>query len=63
MGNGSLSLGVERPEREVIYQLPFSAEIKERVELYVYSSSVPSGQVIGWNLSLKFLVDGVLIVP
>jgi hypothetical protein len=47
MGSGSLSLGVERPEREVIYQLPFSAEIKERVELYVYSSSVPSGQVIG----------------
>jgi hypothetical protein len=31
---------------------PYSAEVKERVELYLYSSSVPSWQVIGWPLPL-----------
>ena len=33
---------------------PFSAEVKERVELYLYSISGPSWPVIGWPLPLRF---------
>ena len=33
---------------------PFSAEVKERVELYLYSRSGPSWPVLGWNLLLPF---------
>ena len=32
--------------------IPSSAEVKERVELYLYSPSGPSWPVIGWNLPL-----------
>jgi hypothetical protein len=31
---------------------PFSAEFKERVEVYLYSPSEPSWFVLGWNLPL-----------
>ena len=34
---------------------PSSAEIKESVELYLYSTSGPSWPVIGWPLSLPFM--------
>ena len=33
---------------------PFSAEVKERVELYLYSTSGPSWPVIGWTLPLPY---------
>jgi hypothetical protein len=33
---------VKRPGRGVNHPPPFSAEVKERVELYLYSPSVPS---------------------
>jgi hypothetical protein len=33
---------------------PSSAEVKKRVEIYIYSPSVPSRQVIGWILTLKY---------
>jgi len=36
MGTGSFS-GVKRPGRGVDHPLPSSAEVKERVELYLYS--------------------------
>jgi hypothetical protein len=46
MGTG-LFPGLKRPERAINHPPPFSAEVKEIVDLYLYSSSVPSWQVIG----------------
>jgi hypothetical protein len=37
--------GVKRPERGVNHPPPSSAEVKERVELYLYSPSGPSWSV------------------
>jgi hypothetical protein len=53
MGTGSFS-GVKRPGRGVDHPPPSSAEVKERVELYLYSPSRPSRPVLGWNLPLLF---------
>ena len=39
--------GVKWPGRGVDHPTPSSAEVKERVELYVYSSSGPSWPVLG----------------
>ena len=52
MGAGCLyGGGVMRPKLGVNYPLPFSAEVKERVELYLYSLSLslsgPLGPVLG----------------
>jgi len=33
---------VKRPERGVKHPLPFSAEVRERVEIYLYCPYVPS---------------------
>ena len=44
MGTGSF-LGLKRPERGVTTN-PSSAEVKERVELYLYSPSGPSWPII-----------------
>ena len=41
MGTGVFP-GVKRPERGVDRPPPFNTEIKERVELYLYSPSGPS---------------------
>jgi hypothetical protein len=46
MGTGSFP-GVKRPGRGVDHPYPSSAEAKERVELYLYSTSAPSLPVIG----------------
>jgi hypothetical protein len=46
MGTGSFP-GVKRPGRDVAHPLSSSAEVKERVELYIYSSSGPSWPVLG----------------
>jgi len=51
MGNGSFT-GIKRPERSVDHPTPSSAQIKERVELYLYSPSGPSWPVLGWILPL-----------
>jgi hypothetical protein len=51
MGTGSFP-GVKRPRRGVDHPPPCSAEVKERVELYLYSPSGPSWPVIGWTLPL-----------
>ena len=34
---------------------PISVEVKERVELYIYSPSVPSWPVLGWTSPLLYL--------
>ena len=41
--------GVKRPERGVNHTPQTSAEVEERVELYLYSSSGPSWPVPGRN--------------
>jgi len=55
MGNGSFP-GVKRPGRGVDHPPPFSAEVTERVALYLYSPSGPSWPVIGWILSLPLFL-------
>ena len=54
MGTQSLQ-GVKRPGLGVNYPPPSSAEIKEIVELYLYSPSGPSCPVIGWTVTLHLL--------
>jgi len=49
MGNGSFP-GVRRPGRDVDHPPRSSAEVKERVELYLYSPAGPSWPVLGWSL-------------
>ena len=44
--------GVKRPGRGVNHTIPSSAEVKERVKLYIYSTSGPSWPVLGWALPL-----------
>jgi hypothetical protein len=46
MGTGSFP-GVKRPGRSVDHPPPSSAEVKERVELYLYSPYGPSWPVVG----------------
>ena len=46
VGTGSLP-GVRRPGRCVNHPPTSSAEVKERVELYLYSPSGPSWTVVG----------------
>jgi len=46
MGTGSFP-GVKRPGHGADYPLPSSAEVKEIVELYLYSPSGPSWPVLG----------------
>jgi hypothetical protein len=45
-------LGVKRLGRGVDHPPPSSAEVKERVELYLYSPFGPSWPVLGWTLPL-----------
>jgi len=42
-----LFLGVKQPGHGVNYPFPSSTEVKEKVELYFYSSSGPSKHLIG----------------
>jgi hypothetical protein len=53
---GCLLRGVKQPERSVNHPHTSSAEVKERVELYLYSPCGPSWPVTGWTLPLPLLV-------
>jgi hypothetical protein len=53
MGTGSFP-GVKRPGRGVDHPPTSSAEVKERVELYLYSTSGPSWPVIGRTSPLPY---------
>jgi hypothetical protein len=53
MGTGSFS-GVKWSGCSVGHPTPSSAEVKERVKLYLYSTSGPSWPVIGWTSHLTF---------
>jgi hypothetical protein len=39
--------GIKRPGRDVDHALPYSAEVKEKVEVYLYSTSGLSCPVLG----------------
>jgi hypothetical protein len=52
---------VKRPGREVDRPPPSSAEVKERVELYLYSPSGPSWSVLGQTLT--FILWTMLLHP
>jgi hypothetical protein len=53
MGTGSFP-GVKRPGRGIDHPPPSSAEVKERVKLYLYSPSGPSWPVLGRTLPFFF---------
>ena len=55
VGTGSFP-GVKRPG---VAFTKHSAEVKERVELYLYSPSGPSWPVLGWTLPLPLLIETV----
>jgi hypothetical protein len=46
--------GLKRPGRGVDHTPTSSAEVKERVELYIYFPSGPSWPILGWNLPLLY---------
>jgi hypothetical protein len=48
---------VQRPERGVDHPPPSSAEVKERVQLYVYFHCVPSWPGLGWALQRQIISD------
>ena len=50
MGTGCLLPGVKWPGRGVNHPPPSSTEVKERVELYLYSPTGPSQPVLGRTL-------------
>jgi hypothetical protein len=49
MGTGSFP-GVKRPGRDVDQPPSSIAEVKERVELYIYNLFAPSWPILGWTL-------------
>jgi len=53
MGTGFFP-GVKRPGRGLDHPPPSSAEVKERIELYLYSTSGPSWPILGWTVPLPF---------
>jgi hypothetical protein len=57
MATGSY-LGVKRPGRGVDHPPPSSAEVKERVELYLYSPSGPSWHFLGKILPFLGNING-----
>jgi hypothetical protein len=61
MDTGSFE-GKKRPGRGN-HTHPSSVEVKERVELYLYSPSVPLWHDIGWNLPLPLPYVSRLAVP
>ena len=62
MGTGSFP-GVKRPGRAVDHPPPSSAEVKQRVQLYLYSPSGPSWPVLGWTLPLPLQTLRRIVLP
>ena len=56
MGSGSFQ-GVKCPGRGVDHPPPYSAQVKERLELYLYSTSGPSWPVLGWTSPPYYLIS------
>jgi hypothetical protein len=62
MGTRSF-LRVKGLERGIYHPPPSGTKVKERVDLYLYSRSVPSWQVIGWTLPLQGHTTGLYLKP
>jgi len=58
MGIGSLYRD-KRPGRGIDHPSSFSAEVKERVGLYIYSPPGRSWPVLGWTLPLPYFLSSV----
>jgi len=58
MGTWSFQ-GVKQLGRGIDHPSTSSTKVKERIELYIYSSSGPSWPVTGRTLSRTFMVDEV----
>ena len=56
------SLAVKQLGHGVDHLPPYSAKIKERVELYLYSPSGPLWPVLGWTLVFVFSVISFLCI-
>jgi len=52
--------GVKQLGHGINHPRPSSTKVKERVELYLYSPSVPSWQVIGWVLPVPQLYAAII---
>ena len=50
--------GVKRPGLGIDHPHPSSAEVKERLELYLCSSSGPSWPCLGWTLPVPYFTVG-----
>ena len=55
-------LGVKRPGSGLDHQALSSAEVKERVQLYLYPSSRPSWPVLRWTTPLPLLLIQIWII-
>jgi hypothetical protein len=54
--------GLKRPGHSIDQPPESSAEVKENVELYLYSHSEPSWPVIGWTLPLLLFLSAKFIL-
>jgi hypothetical protein len=54
--------GVKRPERGVDHPLPSSAEVKERVELYLYSASPVAGWIFTFLLTYIYIYIYIWVI-
>jgi len=55
------ALGLTRPGRGIDHPPPYSAEVKERVELYIYFPSGPFWPVLRWTLLYFTLLYSTLL--
>ena len=55
-----ISRGVKRPGRGFNHQPPSGVEVKERVELYLYSPYGPLWPFLGWTLPLYITVKYII---
>jgi hypothetical protein len=61
MGTGAFPR-VKEPGVSVDHPPLSSTEVKERVELYLYSTSGPSWPVLGWSLPLLIIIIIIIII-
>jgi hypothetical protein len=59
MDAGVFSVG-KRPGLGFNHSPPLSADVKERIDKYFYSSTVPLWQIIGWILTFVLLLGALL---
>ena len=59
----NLSRGVMRPEHGVVYPPQSSADVKERVELYIYSHSGLSWPILEQTLHLVYVYFYIFTAP